>query len=186
MPAVIREQTDGLLSGCLYDLLEELPRPGCYWVAYSGGRDSHVLLHAMASLSDQLTTPLRAIHINHGLQSAADDWEAHCIATCKDLDIPLETVRLALSPIKGESLEALAREGRYRAISALIKEGELLLTAHHQDDQAETLLLQLLRGAGPAGLGRCRGLTRLVTAIEPDRCWDFSGVSWKLMLPSNN
>ncbi|MEJ1354303.1 MAG: tRNA lysidine(34) synthetase TilS [Candidatus Sedimenticola sp. (ex Thyasira tokunagai)] len=140
-------------AAALYDLLEELPRPECYWVAYSGGRDSHVLLHAMAGLSDQLTTPLRAIHINHGLQSAADAWEAHCIATCKDLDIPLETVRLALSPIKGESLEALAREGRYRAISALIKEGELLLTAHHQDDQAETLLLQLLRGAGPAGLG---------------------------------
>ncbi|MES9899539.1 MAG: tRNA lysidine(34) synthetase TilS [Sedimenticola sp.] len=140
-------------AAALYELLKELPQPACYWIAYSGGRDSHVLLHAMASLSGRLTVPLRAIHINHGLQSDADDWERHCIATCKELGVPLETVRLALSPKKGESLEALAREARYRAILQLISEGDLLLTAHHQDDQAETLLLQLLRGAGPAGLG---------------------------------
>ncbi|MES9858196.1 MAG: tRNA lysidine(34) synthetase TilS [Sedimenticola sp.] len=140
-------------TAALHDLLKALPQPPCYWIAYSGGRDSHVLLHAMAALSDRLNQPLRAIHINHGLQSAAIGWEAHCLATCKDLAVPLEIIRLELSPKRGESLEALARDGRYGAIRGLIKAGELLLTAHHQDDQAETLLLQLLRGAGPAGLG---------------------------------
>lgn len=132
--------------------LKELPTPAGYWAAYSGGLDSHVLLHALASLSDRLAAPLHAIHVNHGLQSAAAGWEHHCATVCQQLAVPLEIVRLNLSPVPGESLEALARDRRYSALQPLIGEGGLLLTAHHQDDQAETVLLQLLRGAGPAGL----------------------------------
>ncbi len=125
----------------LQRLLGKLPSPSCYWVAYSGGRDSHVLLHAMAVLKYQLGATLRAVHINHGLQPAAAGWESHCLAICEDLEVPLEVIRLALTPKRGDSLEAVAREGRYRAIRQLIAEGDLLLTAHHQDDQAETVLL---------------------------------------------
>ncbi|MES9876092.1 MAG: tRNA lysidine(34) synthetase TilS [Candidatus Sedimenticola sp. PURPLELP] len=123
-----------------------------YIVAYSGGCDSQVLLHALASLKNHLPGEVLAVHINHGLQPEAALWAAHCAESCRSLEIPLETISLELEPEPGESIEAVAREARYAAIQGLVKPSDVLLTAHHQDDQAETLLLQLFRGAGLRGM----------------------------------
>lgn len=122
-------------------------------VALSGGVDSVALLRICHEFRE--TWPilrLRAVHVHHGLQQGADEWQARCQALCARLDVPFEAVTLNLVPGPGESLEAQAREARYRKLAALLEPGEALLTAHHQDDQFETVLLQLFRGAGVSGL----------------------------------
>lgn len=125
-----------------------------YLIAFSGGKDSHVLLHSMSHLAKQhpLHVHIRAIHADHGLQPASSQWAIHCRNICQQLDIELEIVTLDLTISPGESIEAVARTARYDAFKQLLKQHERLLTAHHQEDQAETLLLQLLRGAGVNGL----------------------------------
>lgn len=124
-----------------------------YCVAFSGGLDSTVLLAAMRQLAAQSALGgLRAIHVHHGLHPAADDWAAACEARCRALGVPLEVARVDARAAPGESPEARARELRYRALAARLAPGEVLLTAQHADDQLETVLIQLLRGAGPAGL----------------------------------
>ncbi|WP_022954407.1 tRNA lysidine(34) synthetase TilS [Leucothrix mucor] len=120
-----------------------------FLLAYSGGLDSHVLLHVMSRLPD---IELRAVHIDHGLQDASPWWGRHCRDICNDLGVPLERISLHLAVPEGQSVEAYAREKRYQAFKDQLQPGEVLLTAHHQNDQAETLLIQLLRGAGGAGL----------------------------------
>ncbi|HHM04893.1 MAG TPA: tRNA lysidine(34) synthetase TilS [Gammaproteobacteria bacterium] len=120
-------------------------------VAYSGGRDSHVLLHALASVRDGLP-PLAAVHIDHGLQATSAAWAAHCRQVCQALGVDYLGRQVTVRAAPGESPEAAARRARYRALRQCVEQGTLLLTAHHRDDQAETLLLQLLRGAGPHGL----------------------------------
>lgn len=142
----------GFDEAALSEVLQRFPRPSGWLIAYSGGLDSSVLLHAMARLRQLSAQALRAIHIHHGLLSHADAWSRHCEVECASLDIPLEVVRLDLDVRPGESLEACAREARYAALAERLGPGEMLLTAQHQDDQAETLLLQLLRGAGIEGL----------------------------------
>lgn len=132
--------------------LSHYPEPTGYRVAFSGGMDSHVLLDALASIRSSLAAPIRVIHTDHGLQPQSADWTMHCRSICAAYALPLTECQLQVRPVHGASLEAVAREARYRAIAAEMKPGELLLTAHHQDDQAETLLLQLLRGAGLSGL----------------------------------
>ncbi|MCW8944019.1 MAG: tRNA lysidine(34) synthetase TilS [Sedimenticola sp.] len=136
----------------LLDTLQKLPVPTGYLVGYSGGLDSHVLLDALVSIQDLLTAPVRAIHTDHGLQSASAAWAVHCHSVCAAYGIPLVETSLNLLPVKGESMEAVARDARYQAIASVMEPGEMMLTAHHQDDQAETLLLQLMRGAGLSGL----------------------------------
>lgn len=136
----------------LHQQLRALPQPEHYVVAYSGGLDSHVLLHALVTIRGQCAIPVRAIHVQHGLHPAAGDWAAHCQVVCQALDVPLQVVALQLQPSPGASLEAVAREARYAACWQDALPGTMLLTAHHADDQAETVLLQLLRGAGIAGL----------------------------------
>ena len=137
----------------LLETLTRLPQTDHYLVAYSGGRDSHVLLHLLAKLFAKSSGPqLSAVHVNHGLQSGADKWTEHCVEVCRQLEIPCHTFALKLPQLKGESPEAQARKARYQVFEAIIESGDLLLTAHHQQDQAETVLLQLLRGAGTAGL----------------------------------
>ncbi len=136
----------------LLEILDRLPETGRYLIAYSGGRDSHVLLHALCLLRDRLPASLEAVHIDHGLQPESGRWAAHCVQVCRDLQVPCKTIALELKTVKGKSTEAIARSARYQAIIDLMLSGDTLLTAHHQDDQAETVLLQLLRGAGPAGL----------------------------------
>ncbi|GAB0147315.1 MULTISPECIES: tRNA lysidine(34) synthetase TilS [unclassified Marichromatium] len=132
---------------------------GRCWIAYSGGLDSTVLLHALTRAP--LARPLGAIHIDHGLQPVARDWRRHCRERCRVLGVRFVARALALSPPPGESLEAHAREARYRAFAALLDDDELLLTAHHLDDQAETLLLALLRGSGVHGLAAMPGCAPL-------------------------
>ena len=124
-----------------------------YWLAYSGGLDSQVLLHACAQLrlqQPQLT--IKAIHIDHGLQAISATWVTHCQTSCEQWAIPLTVESLHLSVVTGESLEAVAREARYAAFGRYMQSDDVLFTAHHQDDQAETVLLHLLRGSGVDGL----------------------------------
>jgi len=131
-------------------------------VAFSGGLDSTVLLHLLARLAErEALPPLSAIHIHHGLQVAADAWPEHCRQICAALGVPLQVRHVLVAP--GASLERAAREARYAAFADSLAEGELLLTAQHRDDQAETLLFRLLRGAGVrglAGMPRSRSLGR--------------------------
>jgi tRNA(Ile)-lysidine synthase len=136
-------------------LLQQLrcyPQPHTYWVAYSGGLDSHVLMHALASLRSQLDAGIGAVHVNHGLQADARHWEEHCRRVCEGLGIRYVSLQVTAAAAAGESPEAAARVARYTALAGWLPARHCLLTAQHQDDQAETLLLQLLRGSGVHGL----------------------------------
>jgi tRNA(Ile)-lysidine synthase len=122
-------------------------------VALSGGPDSAALLRATVALGKNFRgLPLRAVHIDHGLQPAAADFRAACEKLCAQLRIPLRIVAIEVPHAPGASLEAAARESRYTALSLEMQPLECLLTAHHRQDQAETLLLQALRGAGVKGM----------------------------------
>lgn len=133
------------------------------WViAYSGGMDSHVLLHLLVNLHQQLLEPkpqLLVLHINHGLQAEADAWQLHCEQASKSLNTPFSSIRVNITTgteIAGNgrrgNLEEHARNARYRAFERMLGEGDLLLMAHHLDDQLETLMQRMLRGSGIAGL----------------------------------
>ena len=133
--------------------LSEIQDVNRYWVAFSGGIDSYVLIHLLANHRHQLgDIRLQAVHINHSLHENADQWAERCRKMCEDLKVDFVGIDVDATPRTGESPEARARTVRYEAISRLIRQGDCLLTAHHQDDQVETLLLQLMRGSGPKGL----------------------------------
>ncbi|NIE77598.1 tRNA lysidine(34) synthetase TilS [Pantoea sp. Ap-967] len=122
-----------------------------WYIAFSGGLDSTVLLHLLADYArHHPSPPLRALHVHHGLQPAADAWPAHCQAICDNLGIELQVIHVQVAP--GASLEQAARDARYGAFEAVLQQGDILFTAQHRDDQAETLLFRLLRGAGLRGL----------------------------------
>ena len=121
-------------------------------VALSGGLDSTVLLHCLASLAPQYSLKLRAIHVHHGLQQEADSWQDYCETLCHRLQVPLQSIKVNATAQAGESPEAAARLARYQALQQHTQTTDLICLAHHQDDQAETLLLQLFRGAGLKGL----------------------------------
>jgi len=121
------------------------------WVAYSGGCDSHVLLHSLVALRSEIKSEIKAIHINHGLSSFAPEWEEHCRDTCEQLAVPYVAISVNAKK-KNSSPEEAARHARYSEWKKLLNKNEVILLAHHQDDQAETVLIQLLRGAGVKGL----------------------------------
>jgi tRNA(Ile)-lysidine synthase len=122
-------------------------------VAYSGGLDSTVLLHALARLSaGAADRRVRAVHVDHRLQAQSTEWARRCCVTARSLGVELLQVQVEVARHAGDGLEAAAREARYAALRAALYPGEVLLTAHHADDQLETLLLALLRGAGVRGL----------------------------------
>jgi tRNA(Ile)-lysidine synthase len=132
------------------------------WIAFSGGLDSHVLLDYLSRYySHNNNINLKAIHINHQLISDAKQWEKHCRNICKNLDIPLKIIRVNIIKKSGESLEAKAREARYNAFKKILNKNDLLFTAHHQEDQAETFILQLLRGAGLRGVSAMPEIAKL-------------------------
>jgi tRNA(Ile)-lysidine synthase len=131
--------------------LEPWRNAAAWRIAFSGGLDSTVLLHLLAGLAKTQSLPaLSAIHVHHGLQAAADAWPGHCKAVCDALGVALQVVRVQVKP--GASLERAARDARYGAFHEATGINEVLLTAQHRDDQAETLLFRLLRGAGVRGL----------------------------------
>lgn len=139
------------LESRLLSLLEPWRQASGWVVAFSGGLDSSVLLHLLVRLrANHDLPPLSAVHVHHGLQADADAWVAHCRARCAALGVPLEVRHVRVG--EGASVERAAREVRYGAFAAVLKAGEVLLVAQHRDDQAETLLLRLLRGAGVRGL----------------------------------
>ena len=138
-------------------------------VALSGGADSTALLLACAR---RWPGQVRAIHVHHGLQAAADGFEQHCTALCRQLDVPLVVQRLDARHAPGQSPEDAARQARYQAFEVFARDHiqsnaiKSIALAQHADDQAETLLLALSRGAGVAGL-----------AAMPAR-WDRAGLVW--------
>ncbi len=152
------------------------PKPAerpCVAVAYSGGLDSTALLWLTARQGVLLGASVVALHVHHGLMPEANAWVAHAQATVAQLESEGVPVRLLVrhldgAPAVGDSVEAWARRGRYAALAAMAREAgaSLVLLAHHAEDQAETVLLQALRGAGPAGL-----------AAMPMR-WEADGLSW--------
>jgi tRNA(Ile)-lysidine synthase len=134
------------------DAIDRDWRAGGACVALSGGLDSVVLLHAMSVLAGARDFSLRAVHVDHGLDAASGDWAQSCRRICAEVGVPLTVLRLGLVPGRGDSVEATAREARYAALADNLARSERLLTAHHGDDQLETVLIQLMRGAGVAGL----------------------------------
>ena len=128
-------------------------------VAYSGGRDSSALLHATLAVAAPLGIEVVALHVHHGLSASADEWLAHCKARCliwsrRGLPVKLVSFEVAQRPQKGESIEAWARTMRYSALRDMaVQQGaSMVLLAQHRRDQAETFLLQALRGGGARGL----------------------------------
>jgi tRNA(Ile)-lysidine synthase len=126
------------------------PFPTEIVIAYSGGADSTALLHAVAEAGPTLAgkpVPVRAVHFHHGLHPQADSWQKHCEDTCQQLGIALTVHHLQLA----DAAENTARQARYRQLARDSRPGQVILTAHHRQDQAETILLNQLRGAGLAG-----------------------------------
>lgn len=165
-----------------------------WYIAFSGGLDSTVLLHLLADHArHQATPPLRALHIHHGLQPAADAWPAHCQSVCDALGIPLQVIHVQVAP--GASLEQAARDARYAAFEQVMNPGDVVFTGQHRDDQAETLLFRLLRGAGLRGLAGMPGrrplgqgsLVRPLLSMSRDQLHGYAlahGLSW-IEDPSN-
>ena len=142
-------------------------------VASSGGRDSTALLHCVARLAMRLNVRVHALHVNHGLQPQADQWQRRLATQCRrwaraGLPLDFQVRRLTGQPAAGDSVEAWARRARYAALAdmAAACQCSIVLLAHHRGDQAETVLLQALRGAGPAGL-----------SAMPERS-DRGGLTW--------
>jgi tRNA(Ile)-lysidine synthase len=122
------------------------------YLAFSGGLDSHVLLHALSRLADDYPFSLNAIHVNHSLNIQSANWADHCMGICDELGVPLTIKTLILAYDQGQSLEAVARDARYSALAEVLPDKAICMTAQHMNDQTETVMLQLLRGAGVHGL----------------------------------
>jgi len=139
-------------------------------VGFSGGLDSTVLLQSLHSLNlSQSNFQLKAIHINHQLQSSADAWAVWCAEFCKKNQITFQCVNVDAKPKPKESPEAAARRARYHSLNKLLADDEILVTAHHQDDQVETTLLQMLRGTGVTGAAGMKAVSSLqdMTIVRP-------------------
>ncbi|MFP5411190.1 MAG: tRNA lysidine(34) synthetase TilS [Gammaproteobacteria bacterium] len=131
-------------------LARHVPPHARLTLALSGGLDSTVLLHALVALRTRHPFSLAALHVNHGLSPHADDWVDFCARLCAEAGVDLAVHRVSVAPDDPAGIEAAARHARQRVFAGV--DADFLLTAHQRDDQAETVLLQLLRGAGPKGL----------------------------------
>ncbi len=148
----------GALSKVLFDQLG-LPKNAHVHVAFSGGLDSVALLHALVELRKREPINITALHANHGLHPDADRWSRHCVILCEHWSVPINTVCLNVRADPAVGLEASARAARYRWFESQLEPGSYLLMAHHCDDQVETVLLNLLRGAGAEGLSGMRPIS---------------------------
>ena len=139
-------------------LEQQAAKPSRFIIAFSGGLDSTVLAHALATAGTGV--PLIAIHIDHGLQADSAKWRSHCEAFAGSLDIEFRGLEVEVDVESGKGTEAAAREARYAALHGELEPGDWLLSAHHREDQAETLLLNLVRGSGPAGIAGIGAIRR--------------------------
>ena len=162
------------LASQLIQLAEQY-KINTWCLAYSGGVDSQVLLHLL-HLSK---LKCMAVYIDHGLQPESIEWARHCEYQCQQFKIPFKSVSVDAQAAKGESPEAAARNARYNAFRNLIKPGMCLLTAQHQNDQAETVLLQLLRGGSAAG---CAAMPRMTEFASAWHCRPLLGISQSAIL----
>jgi len=127
--------------------------PASRWlVAFSGGIDSTVLLHALSSTRERKHSEIIAIHVDHGLHPDSQQWETHCQQFAEQLEVSYIRKRVIVDDDLRSGPEAAARQARYAVLQTLVNAGDCLLSAHHEEDQAETLLLNLMRGSGIAGL----------------------------------
>ena len=124
-------------------------------IAFSGGIDSTVLLYAANKICDQVKHEIRAIHINHQIHADAPHWEKACLAYCQLINVNYLSIKVDISPHRGSGIEGAARTARYQAFAQHLTQDDVLLMAHHADDQVETVLLQLFRGTGLHGLAGC-------------------------------
>lgn len=154
--------------------LDTIPKRKRFLIAYSGGLDSHVLLHLMTCLSTEAGYDIRAVHVNHNLQPESGNWVRHCREMCQALGVELEVLDVDATRPGKESPESWARHKRYAAIENILAEGDVLLTAHHRDDQLETFLLRLLRGAGVLGLAAMRAVRRFGRGLHARPLLNYS------------
>ncbi|MBI2384075.1 MAG: tRNA lysidine(34) synthetase TilS [Gammaproteobacteria bacterium] len=147
----------------ILDAYRSLAPHGDLWVAFSGGLDSTVLLHLLSAAGLQP----RAIHVNHQLQPAAAGWVRHCARVCKALRVPLTVANVRVPSDDPAGPEAAARQARRGAFRKHLRKSDVLATAHHREDQAETLLLRIFRGTGLRGLAAMRP----VSEFAPGRLW---------------
>lgn len=147
-------------------------------IALSGGLDSVVLLYALSRFLKNTKSKftIRAIHVNHNLSQNSYKWEEHCKDLCREYNVALDCYSVSVKRLNRQSLEDLARQKRYRVLTKYLKKGEVLLTAHHQRDVAETTLLQLMRGSGVAGLA----------GIANEKILKFEGTQALVMRPLLN
>lgn len=164
-------------------------------IGFSGGLDSTVLLHLLRDYLRDTPVQCQAWHIDHALQTASAHWAAHCARTAAQFGVEFHSARLRAKPAPGASVEDWARQQRYGLLLAQLDARSALVTGHHQDDQAETVLLQALRGCGPHGLAGIRasgryGDKRVVRPLLTERRTDLlaygrvHGLQW-LEDPSN-
>ena len=140
-----------LSSQIIESALDQHKQPRHVYVAYSGGVDSHVLLHFCASIK-LLKDKITAVYVHHGLQAEAESWAKHCEKTAEGLGVDFLVLRVNAYAKSGESPEEAARNARYAALKSLMDADDMLLLAQHREDQLETVLLQLFRGSGLRGL----------------------------------
>ena len=148
----------------------KLPDNATYYIAFSGGVDSTVLLHLMSSLQKDQAFKLVALHVDHNLQADSHRWSAHCKNVCADLGVDFKSTKVNLD----SSSESTARSARYQWMREQIEPGSILMTAHHQQDRAETFLFNLMRGAGSAGLSSLRPLRPFYNARLARPLLEFS------------
>ena len=123
-----------------------------YVIAFSGGLDSTALLHALSQTLAESGARLLAVHVNHRLNPQADNWAAQCRAVAESFGVDIRVEKVTVDADSDGGPEAAARRARYAVFRDIVERGDWLVTAHHEMDQAETLLLNLLRGSGPSGL----------------------------------
>jgi len=185
----------GTLLARLRELETGAASPSRYVIAFSGGLDSTVLLHAMLALRKELAAPLLAIHVDHGLHEDSAAWSERCREMAVALDVEFRSLSVNVQLESGKGPEASARDARYNALHAELQFDDWLLSAHHREDQAETLLLNLIRGSGPmgiAGIGSIRRfgpgwLARPLLETSRQELQDYAsreGLAW-LEDPSN-
>jgi tRNA(Ile)-lysidine synthase len=159
-----------LIEHCLAPLVKAGPEPSRLYVGYSGGLDSCVLLHMLRQYQCKQVDPIEliAIHVNHQLMPQAHDWQQHCQQVCAEWGINLLVETVAVDQVSA-SLEQSARQARYGAFGLHVTSNDVLLLAHHRDDQVETLLQRLARGSGPLGLGAMaeQGCVAGMTILRP-------------------